>query len=111
MDYIIKNVNAIYSGGGVWILYGTLNKGCFLVSDYGDVRIIDENPSDNWDMSLYAEWQRKHFIEDLEGKALTDFREQLIKRLHSPQEQDDLGGLTDEEIDRNEKLWNYIDTL
>lgn len=104
MDYIIKNVNAVYSGGGIWILYGELNKGHFLSgTDYGDIRIIDESPSD-LDISLYPSWQEQHFVEDLEGNNLADFREQLIKRLHKPKLNDDIGGLTEEEIDRYENL-------
>ena len=96
----IKSLNAVYTGGGIWLFYGELNANSwFLADDYGCICICDANP-DNLDDSLSAEWQEKHIcfeVDDTNERA--DFLHELLYRLRNPRLLDDLGGITRIEID------------
>ena len=93
-----ENVSAVYTGGGVWLFWGKLDKErYFLTDDYGCTLILDENPN-NFDVSLYDDWQEAHTIQELEGKERERFCDALINRFLKDNPSDDRGGITDTEL-------------
>ena len=99
-----KNVNAVYTGGGIWLFYGQYGKDYFLAGDEGDVTLLDSDPSD-LDESLYAEWQEKHLIAYLDGEERVTFCDKLAERLLRQVSGDHRGGITDEEIKHYKSFW------
>ena len=101
-----KNVNAVYTGGGIWLMYGELQtKGeYFLVDDEGAVLILDASP-ENMDESLYTEWQNEHKVRDLYDADRVSFCDKLADRLLRHNKADNLGGITDMEIRAYKKYW------
>ena len=60
----IENIEAVYTGGGVWIFYGKCTKPgeWFMIDNDGEfVEIYDANP-ENFDESLYEEWEEAHRV-------------------------------------------------
>lgn len=103
-----KNANAVYTGGNIWLFYGTISGQqkdlYFLTDDNGSVLILDESPED-FDESLYIEWQNAHKIIELENQARVLFCDKLARRLLSHNKADDLGGIMDDEIKAYQKYW------
>jgi hypothetical protein len=95
----IKNVHAVYTGGGVWLFYGEMTGGkFFLTDDYGDTLILNDSP-ENFDESLYPEWQEKHLFKELRGETRERFCLNMLRWLSKPGRDDYRGGITDREID------------
>ena len=96
----IKNVNAVYTGGNIWLFYGQLEDGnYFLTDDFGATLILDTNPS-NLDESTYQEWQDEHLVRELEGEEREQFCSEMLNILKSyPYGSEEKGGITDSEID------------
>lgn len=93
--YTIKSVEPVYTGGNIWIFYGELTDGnYFLTDDYGATLILDSDP-DDFDVSLYEDWQNEHLIENLEGDERLDFCNEMLDMI----EKSEYKGLTKEEID------------
>jgi hypothetical protein len=79
--YKIKSVEAVYTGGGVYLFYGALTNGAyFLTDDYGCTQILNESPED-FDESLYEEWQNAHLIEELTGARRERFVLNMLNTL------------------------------
>ena len=103
---VFKNVNAVYTGGGIWLFHGQLTSGeHFLTDDEGDVLILNESPAD-FDESLFVEWQDAHKVRELldESERVT-FCDRLADRLLRHNKTDDLGGITDREIKAYKNYW------
>lgn len=91
--------NAIYTGGGIWLFLGETEEGnYFLMDDYGSVRILTEDPSEDLDESLMPEWQEERLVRDLDGRERIDFGNAVLDYLLSHPDCD--GGMTEEEIER-----------
>lgn len=101
---IFKKVNAVYTGGGIWLFYGETNHGYFLTDDNGATRFLSADPS-NLDDSLYNEWQEEHLIKDLENPERLAFCDALINRLLRNNPADDKGGITNEELTRYKEFF------
>ena len=94
----IKKGEAVYTGGNIWLFYGELENGLhFLTDDYGCTLILDTTAED-FDVSLYEEWQNAHKVEELEGSARIEFIDVLLDYLKGL-EYRDRGCITDEEIE------------
>lgn len=103
--YSFRNVNAVYTGGGIWLFYGELSTGeHFLTDDYGFTLILDESPAD-FDESLYEEWQHRHTIKELVDSQRVTFCDKLANRLLRHNKADNLGGIADYEIRRYKEYW------
>ena len=93
----IKEANAEYTGGNIWLFYGELTDGnFFLTDDYGWTLILNANPS-NFDESTYVEWQQEHLVKELEGNDRLEFCNQLLNWLSK--HIDNCNGMTDSEIE------------
>lgn len=92
---MIKDVKAVYTGGGIWLFYGTLNNGMYyLVDDDGAVRITDA-PWDDLDTTLYAEWQDEHLVKDIEDETeRVMFCNEMLNTLNT-EANDNKGGFTE----------------
>lgn len=98
---MIKTANAVYTGGNIWLFFGELDDGtCYLVDDNGSVRITDA-PWDDFDRTLFDEWQDEHLVRDIEDEdERIEFCDELCDKLHAIGK---LNGLTHEEIDAYRK--------
>ena len=99
----IKTLEAVYTGGGIWLFYGELKDGTFyLTDDYGCTIILNESAED-LDKSTYEDWQNEHKIKYLVGEEATAFLKELIERL----ETNNYSGacLSDSEIDHYKDYW------
>ena len=95
----IKTANAVYTGGNIWLFYGKVADGVFfLTDDYGCTILLNESP-ENFDVSLYAEWQEEHKIRELFGSERVDFCNSLLSWLEKKATKRQRGGITNEEID------------
>lgn len=92
---MIKDVKAVYTGGGIWLFYGALNNGLYyLVDDYGAVRITDA-PWDDLDTTLYEDWQIEHLVKDIEDETeRVMFCNEMLKQLKTESDENK-GGFTD----------------
>lgn len=92
---MIKDVKAVYTGGGIWLFYGSLNNGnYFLVDDDGAVRITDA-PWDDLDTTLYEDWQIEHLVKDIEDETeRVMFCNEMLKQLETESDENK-GGFTE----------------
>lgn len=98
----IENAKAVYTGGNIWLFYGKLQNGLhFLTDDYGCTLILDESAED-FDESLYTEWQEAHKVEELEGDSRISFIDLLLDFLGTLEYQK-RGCITDDEINSYRK--------
>ena len=94
----VKEANAVYTGGNIWLFYGTTDDGnYFLTDDNGWTQILDTDPSDDFDESLYCEWQDEHCIDELHDEERIDFCNQILDYVFANPDHD--GGMTEQEID------------
>ena len=94
----IKNVHAVYTGGGIWLFYGEMTGGkFFLTDDDGNTLILNDSPED-FDESLYPDWQEKHLFKELRGETRVRFCLNMLKWLSKPGRDDYRGGISDQEI-------------
>lgn len=63
----LKNVEATYTGGGIWVFTGELKDGTFFMHDDNfDTRILSQYP-DPWEEEpWFEEWQLEHLVKDLD---------------------------------------------
>ena len=80
---MIKDVKSVYTGGNIWLFYGVLDDGTyFLVDDFGAVRITDDK-WDDFDRSLFNEWQEEHLVRDIEDEdERIAFCNEMLDRLY-----------------------------
>jgi len=100
--YRVAEVSAVYTGGNIWLFWGQTEDGYyFLADDNGCVLVLDESPED-FDKSLYEDWQNAHKVEELYQGKRRMFCQELCDRLQTA---DDAhrGGITDAEIDAYRK--------
>ena len=100
----IKTLEAVYTGGGIWIFWGELEDGhYFLTAHEGWTVILTESPKD-FDESLYEEWQEAHKVKDLENEELIVFQKELLGRI---EKEDYKGALMDDyEIANLKWIWD-----
>ena len=70
----LKNVEATYTGGGIWVFTGELKDGTFFMHDDNfDTRILSEYPDpweDDTDTDKWSvEWQEEHLVKDLDTET------------------------------------------
>lgn len=93
----IKEAYAVYTGGNIWLFYGTLDNGnYFLTDDYGATLILNADPSD-LDESTFPEWQQEHLVTELQGNERIGFCFLLCGYLLEA-DADHRGGINDNEI-------------
>lgn len=99
-DFGIEKVNAVYTGGNIWLFHGQLEDGnYFLTDDFGATLILDANPS-NLDESTYQEWQDEHLVRELESEEREQFCSEMLNILETyPYGSEEKGGIIDSEID------------
>ena len=102
-----KRVVSEYTGGGIWLFYGELKSGeHFLTDDNGSTMILDASP-ENFEESLYEEWQEEHFVRVVGDRAEEKaFLHSLLDRLKRRLPEDEGGYISDEEIERYRKEWD-----
>ena len=109
---MIKELTAIYTGGGIWVFYGSLiTQGqYFLTSDDGWTLILDKNVEDDLEEGdcFFSAWQDAHLIKELSDDELKEFQKELINRLKHKTDGDRLGGFTEIEADRYANYWKRI---
>lgn len=63
----IAEVDAEYTGGGIYVYMGMMDDGTFfhaLDTDCYDVEFLDTDPREAGDDAFYAEWQQEHTIKE-----------------------------------------------
>ena len=105
--YPIKEAEAIYTGGGVWLFLGeTINgKGFMTDGDNGWTIILDVDPRTNYEESSDTEWQDEHLREELTGTSNIRFKRRMIRWLKHCEDNQLRGGLTDEDIKQFLEKW------
>lgn len=92
----IQEAFAIYTGGDIWLFYGSLTNGYyFITDDEGYTMFLDEEP----DETCYVEWQTEHCIKELNAKENLRFCIQLLKKLSSYQDDVHRGGFTNTDME------------
>jgi hypothetical protein len=107
-EVLIKEAEAIYTGGNIWVFTGTTQEEgvYFLTSDDGWTLLLNANPSEDFEESGYPEWQQAHLIRELEGEELGRFNRRMLKILKNYSHNDERrGGITDEELEGYPKYW------
>ena len=95
--YKIKEAFAVYTGGNIWLFYGSLEDGnYFMVDDNGWTQILNADPS-NLDESTYSEWQDAHLVDELEHEERVAFCDSLMDYLDI--NADHRGGMFESEIE------------
>ena len=95
----IKEAYAVYTGGGIWIFYGSLTCNYyFLTDDYSATLILKEDPAD-FEVSLYEDWQKEHLVVELMGTERVNFCNNLVDALRKADEEH-RGGISDEELEK-----------
>lgn len=97
-ELVITDVDFVYTGGGIFLFWGTLDNGQYFIADGDrfDVRILNVNPNDYGtdDEIWYAEWQEEHLVRDLntetEGPA---FILKMFDWIHKNKENDLMDGM------------------
>lgn len=93
----IKEAYAVYTGGGIWLYHGKTKEGnYFLTDDDGCTRILNADPSLDFDDALYEEWQQEHLIAELDDTRKT-FAIRLMSYLLDADDEH-RGGISDREI-------------
>ena len=91
-----ENVEAVYTGGNIWLFAGRLADGnYFLTDDNGATLILDADPLEDFEEACYEEWQMAHRVEELEGEDRDDFNIRMLDALRAAP----TGGITEDEID------------
>ena len=93
----IKEANAVYTGGNIWLFYGELNDGnYFLTDDNGWTQFLNADPS-NLDESTFEEWQLQHLVKEIVGDERVKFCDELLDYIYENPEHD--GGMSEQEIE------------
>lgn len=93
----IKTAWAVYTGGNIWLFYGSLEDGnFFLTDDNGCTLIINTDPSD-LDESTFPDWQEEHLVRELENNERMQFCNVLLDWILEHPNND--GGMTEQEIE------------
>ena len=106
----IKEAFATYTGGNIWLFYGTLENGSyFLTDDYGSTLFLDADPS-NLDESTYEEWQKEHLIVEPPALIQKEFCNLLIKKLleYDVSDNKHRGGITNTELKSYQHYFSNI---
>ena len=79
-----KTVEAIYTGGNIWLFFGRLeDDNWFMADDNGSVRIVNADPMFDLDVSLMEDWQLEHLVKDLFDRERLDFCDGIIAWLRA----------------------------
>ena len=109
MTFEFNRVNAVYTGGNIWLFYGSFTNGYyFLTGDMGDTVILTHSPS-NFDVSLYDDWIEANKVKDLEGDELKGFLSALLWFTENGDAFHD-GGFTSYDLEVFKKWWE-VDEL
>lgn len=93
---MIAKANAVYTGGNIWLFFGSLTDGnYFLTDDQGWTQILNADPS-NLDESTFEDWQLDHLVKELAGDERVEFCYSIIDYLLTHPE--DGGGITTAEL-------------
>ena len=96
---MINEAFAAYTGGGIWIFYGSLTDGTwFLLDNEGWMQILNETPED-FDVSLWEEWQKKHLIREPKGDERIALCNEVLDYLASCIDDVHGGGISKQEIE------------
>ena len=93
---MIKEANAVYTGGNIWLFYGKLDDNTyFLTDDNGWTQILNADPSD-LEESTYEAWQLQHLVREIIGEERIQFCNELLDYICDNPGHD--GGMTEQEI-------------
>lgn len=102
---LIKSVNAIYTGGNIWLFVGEVDDCYFLTDDYGNTLFLDLSPENDLDTALEIEWQEKHTIKELQGQERIAFCDNLAEYIKSRMKGGHFQGMTLNEIEAYKEYW------
>lgn len=105
---IIKSARGEYTGGNIWLFFGSLDDGnYFLVTDDGDTLIFNADPENAVDSDV-VEWDdfvSEHLVEELYEKERARFNKQLCNVLLELDVRE-RGWIFDSEILAYKKYWS-----
>lgn len=107
----VKEAYAIYTGGDIWLFYGTTDEGnYFLTDDNGATLILNADPNDDLDAACYDDWQEEHIVRELIGNERKAFCENLLDVLNGYDKTDNghRGGFTAEDAETY-RIWFMVD--
>ena len=94
----IKEAWAVYTGGNIWLFYGTLDDGnYFLTDDNGWTLILNANPGDDFEEACFYEWQEEHLVKELLHEERMKFCDKLLDYIYENPDHD--GGMDEQEIE------------
>lgn len=81
--YKIKTVNACYTGGGIYIYWGTLENGAYFraCDDWDLIWICDDDTSLENDDANFPEFYEEHTIEEIYNNDFIAFWNIMLSRL------------------------------
>ncbi len=95
-----KNVEALYTGGGIWDFCGKTDDGKYFLTDNdGNTIILDKDVKDDLDNAFFPEWEEEHKIEELQDEERVEFCKAMLAIL----KMNPIGGISLSEIERFEK--------
>lgn len=93
-EFDFVSVNADYTGGGIWIFTGRLSGGLYfltsndpLCTDYA--MILNADP-DDFDVSLFEDWQAAHTVSALRGASGRRFWRAMLSALPAAVQDDEI---------------------
>lgn len=93
-------VEAVYTGGNIWLYYGKLASGnYFLTDDNGCTLILNANPGDNFEEACFQSWQDAYKVEELDRFD----RKLFIRRMMNVLRSKPTGGISEMEINAYER--------
>lgn len=107
----IKEAFAVYTGGSIWLFYGSLEEEgkYFFTDDDGWTLILDANPGDDLDSACYEEWQKEHYVKGLLGDKRIEFAMSLLDKIAEyGSDYDHTGGFTETD-DARYRVWMKLD--
>lgn len=77
-NYKIKNANACYTGGGIYVYYGELENGLYFRScdDWKSIEICNYDTST--EEADYYEFYEEHTVESIGGEAFKTFWNDML---------------------------------
>ena len=90
--YDFVSVNADYTGGGIWIFSGRLSGGHYFLasSEYPAYAMVLNADPDDFDVSLYEDWQTAHTVKEFSGASGRRFWRAMLSALPAAVQDDEI---------------------
>ena len=100
MNYRPSNVKSEYTGGNIWVFWGSLGNGKYFMTDSANewIYIVDADPDSAEDLEAWEyDWQQEHIIDEFESD---EFYREVLKQAIKNNPNADIKWLLDDLNDR-----------